>query len=117
MIRPSPEDVLTALDEIKPGARKAALRRCNRKDHVKVRRTAMAVARAFGHSLPRIGRAFQRDHSTVLSALRRYTYAQHFNPASATEEADLFRRLLRAALAVAERRSAGGNVIWLRGAA
>lgn len=35
------------------------------------RHIAMAAARQLGHSLPAIGRAFGRDHTTVLHACRR----------------------------------------------
>lgn len=42
-----------------------------RREAVNVRQEAAAELRAAGHSLPEIGRAMDRDHSTILYLLRR----------------------------------------------
>lgn len=40
--------------------------------HLHARQLAAAVARRLGYSLPHIGRALGRDHSTILHGLRRF---------------------------------------------
>lgn len=106
MIRPSPRDVLYALDELKPGYARAVLGRAKFASHASVRRTAMAVARSYGHSFPMIGKSFDRDHSTVVYAVQRYCEMQAKKHRIAYDEAQLFRRLVVASVEFAQRRAA-----------
>lgn len=50
------------------------------------RQTAMALARELhGYSLPRIGRAFRRDHSTVLHAVTKIAALRRTDPVYAAQ--------------------------------
>lgn len=42
---------------------------CRRRDLFRIRRNIARRARAMGFSLPQIGRALNRDHTTIISAL------------------------------------------------
>ena len=47
--------------------------------HVRARRTAMAALSARGNSLAQIGRWMNRDHTTVMYAVRKFEYAARAN--------------------------------------
>ena len=114
MIRPSPHDVLKALDEIHPGAREIALRRSRLLSDVSIRRVAMAVMQAFGHSSGAVGRALSRDHATVLAVVAAFKRRQAGQLSNWDEELELFQSVLWASIDVAQRRA---NIIPFRRAA
>lgn len=103
--RPSPHDVLAALKDFDPEAYAAAISDSRKASHVYVRRAAMAASRALGSSFPKIGNAFKRDHSTVVSACQRYCEIQHHNRRESEVEARLFRVLISKANERAARRA------------
>lgn len=103
---PSPSDVIAALRAHDAKAHAAVVAGRRTSDAVIARRTCMAASRAFGWSFCRIGRAFNRDHTTVLQACNRYQDLQKHKVPGAEEEADLFRSMIAGANAVAEKRRA-----------
>lgn len=98
---PSPEDVLRALFRLERAGRRV-MDRTGSPSAAMQRRTAMAVCRAFGWTLVRIGRAFNRDHSTVVSNLK--VYCRNRELGGHEGEETLFRRLVAEALQVAAER-------------
>lgn len=102
--RPSPEDVLRALARVDPEGRRV-LDRIGSPSVAMKRRTAMAACRALGWTFTRIGRAFHRDHSTVMCNIG--VYLRNRQLGGHDGEAALFRDLIREAHEVAaERREA-----------
>ena len=105
MIRPTPRDVLFAMDEMKPGVASVVLSRNRKADAASARRVAMSVATAFGWTATEIAKIFKRDHSTVLSARARYRRIQAEKRDRAEMEAALFRALAASSVAFAQRRA------------
>ena len=63
-------------------SRSCMVERNNRPSVVDARAVAMWTAREVtGYSLPRIGREFERDHTSVLAAIKRVDKARFLNPA------------------------------------
>ncbi len=95
--RPSPQDVLRTLQRFDPAIHAKVVSRQTDRTAFSPRRAAIAAARALGHSFPRIGDAFDRDHSSVHSACKSYMAEQTSSGPRAEAEAILFRYLIAGA--------------------
>jgi len=69
--RPSLDDIVTAACMVGGITRCDFIRECHYPAIVYVRRLAAGVGRLHGYSYPHMGRAFQRDHTTVLYGLKK----------------------------------------------
>ena len=101
-MKPTPRDVLRALDAIQPGAA-ALVDSADRCAHpTALRRVCVAVCVALGWSLPRIARDYGRDHSTIIH--HRNTYLRNRSLHGKEAEAELFRAVMLEAHEIASRR-------------
>lgn len=101
-MKPSPHDVLRALDSIKPGAAAIVAGSERSAYPASLRRVCVAVCVAMGWSLPRLARDFRRDHTTIMH--HRDMYLRNRALAGKEDEAELFRALVRRAHEIAARR-------------
>ena len=115
--RPRPDDVLAALDDIRPGARIMILGPSRKAEVSAARRTAQALCVAFGHKHAWIAKSFRRkDHTTIISNVKRYQKGQALGLEHSTDEARLFRLLWPKAIEIAQRRAMRGVVEFPRSA-
>lgn len=106
-MKPTPKDVLRALDAIDPGAA-ALVAGAERSAYpASLRRVCVAVCVALGWSLPRVARDYGRDHTTILH--HRNMYLRNRSLAGKEREAELFRAVISGAHEIAARR----DVVYL----
>lgn len=67
--------------EARFGLTRGAVTGCNRQKHIaRARHAACHIARKNGYSLPEIGRAIGRDHTTVINSLNRAEHLLETDP-------------------------------------
>lgn len=96
-IPPTCRDVIRAADRIAPGTAHLVVGPKRTKHAAITRRVVMAACRALGHSYPAIGRAFHRDHTTVMAALERFRGDQALRRGQFEQYALTMRRLIEVA--------------------
>lgn len=107
--KPSCNDCIKALREISPRHYSDAMSDARTHEAMKARRPLYAACRALGHSLTSIGKAMDRDHSSVRQGIQRYQQIQLDKAVSAEFEAVLFRAIIMKAADIAARRRVGSE--------
>lgn len=101
-MKPTPRDVLKALDAIEPGAGAIVDSRDRSAYPSSLRRVCVAVCVALGWNLCRIARDYGRDRTTIMQ--HRDTYLRNRTLHGKEGEAELFRAVMLRAHEIAARR-------------
>jgi hypothetical protein len=101
--KPSPRDVLSAFRSMDPEGYDRVMSRAKNASTYADRRPAMAACKALGWSYAAIGRAFGRDHATVIHAIAQFE--RNASLGGIPREVALFRALVLQAHAIAARRT------------
>lgn len=101
-MKPSPHDVLKAIDSIIPGAGAMVSGPQRSAYPASLRRVVVAVCYGLGWGPVRIARAINRDHTTVRQC--RKMYLRNRTLGDNEREAELFRALVRGAHEISARR-------------
>lgn len=109
-MRPSPHDVIRALDSLKPGAGALVTGAHRNAYPASLRRVCVAVCYALGWGPVRIARAVNRDHSTVRQC--REMYLRNRELGGREEEAELFRAVMLRAHEIAFQRANMVARLW-----
>lgn len=98
-MKPTPKDVLRALDAIEPGAAAIVAGAERTAYPCSLRRVCVVVCLALGWRVTRIARDYKRDHTTI--SHHRETYLRNRTLGGREDEAELFRAVMAKAHEIA----------------